>query len=203
MIREGQYINRSIVFIDTEIEPNNKRILDIGSVKNNGSLFHKPSLPEFIKFVKGSQFVCGHNILNHDLKYIGNAIKEAGVSTSNIIDTLFLSPLLFPTKPYHSLLKDDKLQTEERNNPLNDSIKTKDLFKDEIASFKQIDDTLKQIFYLLLNDKKEFYAFFRYIGYISSNSNIENLILTKFKNEICEQADLGKLIFENPIELAY
>ena len=203
MVRERQHINRSIAFIDTEIEPSSKVILDIGSVKDNGSIFHKPSVSEFVQFVKGSQFICGHNILNHDLIYIGSALKEAGVSSSNIIDTLFLSPLLFPTKPYHSLLKDDKLQTEERNNPLNDSIKTKDLFNDEVASFKHLDDTLKQIFYLLLNDKKEFYAFFRFVEYTSSSSDIESLIQTKFKNEICEQADLRKLIFENPIELAY
>ncbi|HWQ43658.1 MAG TPA: hypothetical protein VN456_16720 [Desulfosporosinus sp.] len=30
------------------------------------------------------------------------------------IDTLFLAPLLFPAKPYHKLLKDDKLQTEDQ-----------------------------------------------------------------------------------------
>jgi len=34
----------------------------------------------------------------------------------------------------HKLLKDDKLQTEDTNNPINDSIKAKDLFFDEIAA---------------------------------------------------------------------
>lgn len=43
----------------------------------------------------------------------------------NVIDTLYLSPLLFPHRPYHKLLKDDKLQTEEINNPLNDAKKAK------------------------------------------------------------------------------
>lgn len=45
----------------------------------------------------------------------------------------------FPAKPYHKLLKDDKLQTEDTNNPLNDSIKARDLFFDEIATFQQAD----------------------------------------------------------------
>lgn len=107
----------TIAFIDLEVEPKSRRILDIGSVKGDGSYFHKTSIPEFILFLKGTQFICGHNIFKHDIKYIGNALNDAGVNSANIIDTLFLSPLLFPTKPYHALLKDDKLQSEEMNNP--------------------------------------------------------------------------------------
>ena len=194
---------KSIAFIDTEIEPNSRKILDIGSVKGNGSSFHKTSVAEFIQFLKGTQFICGHNILNHDIKYIGNALNDAGVNSANIIDTLFLSPLLFPTRPYHALLKDDKIQSEDMNNPLNDSIKARDLFNDEISTFKQTNETLKQIFYLLLNDKKEFHSFFRFIEYTSARNDIEELIRQKFQNEICEQVDLKKIISEHPIELAY
>src|SRR5215467_6763916 len=128
---------KTIAFIDLEIEPNSEKILDIGSVKGDGSSFHKASVPEFIQFLNGIQFICGHNIFNHDIKFIGKALNDAGVNSANIIDTLFLSPLLFPTKPYHALLKDDKLQSEDKNNPLNDSIKAKDLFNDEVAAFKQ------------------------------------------------------------------
>lgn len=193
----------SIAYIDTEVDPKSRRILDIGCVKGDGSFFHKTSVPEFIQFLIGTQFICGHNIFNHDIKYIGKALNDARVNCANIIDTLFLSPLLFPTKPYHALLKDDKLQSEEMNNPLNDSIKAKDLLNDEIATFRQADESLKQIFYLLLNDKKEFQSFFRYIAYNSATADIERLIRLKFQNEICEQVDLATIISEKPIELAY
>ncbi|MBX2985931.1 MAG: RecQ family ATP-dependent DNA helicase [Bacteroidia bacterium] len=193
----------SIAFIDTEVEPKSRKILDIGSVKGDGSSFHKTSVAEFILFLNGTQFICGHNIFNHDIKYIGKALNDAGVNSANIIDTLFLSPLIFPTKPYHALLKDDKLQSEDSNNPLNDSIKARDLFNDEVAAFRQTDETLKQIFYLLLKDKKEFHSFFRFIAYTGVSTEIEQLIRQKFKNEICEQADLKKIISEYPIELAY
>ncbi len=101
------------------------------------------------------------------------------------------------------MLKDDKLQTEDANNPLNDSIKAKDLFFDEVAAFQHTDETLKQILYLLLNDKREFDSFFQFIEYTSSDTNLEKLILEKFASEICEQADLTKIISEHPIELAY
>lgn len=193
----------SIAFIDTEIEPKTGKILDIGSVRDDGSSFHKASVAEFILFLNGTQFICGHNIFNHDIKYIGKALNDAGVNSANIIDTLFLSPLLFPIKPYHALLKDDKLQSEDMNNPLNDSIKARDLFNDEVAAFKEADETLQQIFYLLLKDKKEFQAFFRFIAYANASKDIEQLIRQKFQNEICEHADLTKIISEHPIELAY
>ncbi len=194
---------KSIAFIDTEIEPKSRMILDIGGIKEDGNSFHSNSISDFIRFIKGTEFICGHNILNHDLKYLQNAIHDAGIVPSNIIDTLFLSPLLFPTRPYHALLKDDKLQTEDSNNPLNDSIKAKDLFFDEVAAFQQTNETLKQILYLLLNDKNEFRSFFNFITYTSNETNIEILIREKFLSEICENADIQKIISEHPIELAY
>jgi len=193
----------SIAFIDTEIEPKSKKILDIGAVKAAGNPFHSNSINNLTSFLRGTAFICGHNIFKHDLKYIQKAVDEAGINPSNVIDTLFLSPLLFPTRPYHALVKDDKLQSEDTNNPLNDSIKAKDLFFDEIAAFHQTDETLKQILYLLLNDKREFHSFFQFISYTSSESNLDKLIREKFHAEICNQADLTKLISENPIELAY
>lgn len=193
----------SITFVDTEIEPNSRKIVDIGSIRDDGATFHKASVIEFTQFLNGTRFICGHNILNHDIKYIGNALIDAGISFENIIDTLFLSPLLFPTKPYHALLKDDKLQSNDTNNPLNDAIKAKGLFYDEVAAFKYADETLKQIFYLLLKDQKEFQAFFRFIKYETIGADAEGLIRQKLRNQICEQVNLHKIIWENPIELAY
>ncbi len=193
----------AIAFIDTEVEPKSGKILDIGSVKNNGASFHKPSAAEFAHFLQGTQFVCGHNILNHDIKYIGKTLHDAGINPVNAIDTLFLSPLLFPTNPYHALLKDDKLQSEDANNPLNDAIKAKDLFYDEVTAFRQLDQTLQQIFCSLLGNQREFYGFFRLMAYVTTGAETEGLIRQKFKNEICEQADLARIITENPIELAY
>jgi ATP-dependent DNA helicase RecQ len=192
-----------VAFVDTEVDPRSLNILDIGSIRDDGDTFHKGSLPEFISFLTGTKFVCGHNIINHDIKYIGKELAEAGIETSNIIDTLFLSPLLFPTKPYHALLKDDKLQSDDTNNPLNDSIKARDLFYDEVSTFCQVDDNLKHIYYLLLKDKPEFRAFFWFIGYSCEETDLVKLITLKFKDEICEQAEFARIIETQPVELAY
>ena len=102
-----------ILFIDAEVTLNGKTINSIGAVTGGGLEKMFPSLPGFEKFLKngGYKYVCGHNILAHDLKFLGKTISACGIS--RVIDTLYLSPLLFPKKPYHRLVKDDKLKDEE------------------------------------------------------------------------------------------
>jgi len=193
----------SIVFFDTEVDPNSKKVLDIGAVKGNGATFHSFSAVNFFEFVKGSEYICGHNIINHDLKYVKNITDVFNTNGVKYIDTLYLSPLLFPKKPYHALLKDDKLQTDELNNPLNDSIKARDLLFDEVTAFQNEDDNLKQIYYELLKDKKEFAFFFKFIGYKASAIDIYKKIREKFHSQICEKADFENIVSKYPIELAY
>jgi len=192
-----------IAFIDTEIDPKSGRIFDIGCITDDENTFHSPSLGDFTQFLKGAKFICGHNIFNHDLKFIDGVLDILSFDRQNIIDTLFLSPLLFPSKPYHALLKDDKLQSDEQNNPLNDAIKARDLFYDEVASFRQTDDILKKIYFLLLNSSPMFHGFFKLNEYASAYLDTTPLIQSKFKNEICSNANLEQLVTENPIELAY
>ena len=113
-----------IVFIDTEVNPQTKKVADYGAVREDGAVLHSHSKADFDAFVSRCDVVCGHNIINHDLKYA--ALR----GNPTIVDTLFLSPLLFPKRPYHHLVKDDKLQVDELNNPVNDSMKARDLLND-------------------------------------------------------------------------
>lgn len=194
---------KSISFIDLEVNPKTNQILDIGGLNERGDTFHSRRTADFTKFITPSTFLCGHNIIKHDSKYINHEIKHAGFSSSEIVDTLFLSPLLFPKEPYHSLLKDDKLQTEELNNPVNDSLKAKDLFLDEVAAFNKLDEELKIIYYFLLKDKAGFEGFFQYCDFSSWEYDIEKRIISRFKEGICESTNLIKLISSKPIALAY
>ena len=193
-----------ITFIDTEVSLKEQVIRDFGGIMDNGNSFHSGSASDFISFISGSRFICGHNILNHDLKYLQTAFDNYGIPQFKVIDTLYLSPLLFPMRPYHHLLKDDKLQTEELNNPLNDSIKARDLFNDEVSAFNELDNSLKSIYYLLLKDKNEFQSFFEYISFkTGSSDNPENIIRQKFTNAICSNSKLADIIATHSIELAY
>jgi ATP-dependent DNA helicase RecQ len=193
---------KNIAFIDTEVDVKSKKLLDVGGITMNSSRIHSNSAKELRAFINGKDYLCGHNILKHDLPILEKALNHS-FSDIQTIDTLFLSPLLFPTKPYHALLKDDKLQTEELNNPLNDAIKARDLFNDEFSAFQELDKDLKQIYYALLADKREFSSFFNFIGYSFLNNDIFTLIERLFTNQICSNVSLESLVHNSPIELAY
>lgn len=191
----------SIVFIDSEIGMTDGKVMDLGAIRQDGACFHSASLQDFSAFLSGSDFICGHNIIHHDLNYIQrqhNIPIPAG-----IVDTLYLSPLLFPQRPYHALLKDDKLQADELNNPLNDAQKARKLFFDEVNAFSELRPNLGQIYYGLLNQFEEFKGFFAYIGYQPRPLNLPELIQAEFSGRVCEHADIRLLIAEHPIALAY
>lgn len=190
----------NIIFIDTEIEPTSKKVLDLGAVNRNWNKFHSPIQKDFSKFISNYEFICGHNIIEHDLKYINNLISNK--NNVSFIDTLYLSPLLFPNNPYHKLLKDDKLIADELNNPLNDAIKCMELLFDEVNTFNELSDRLKNIYYNLLINDTHFMGFFKYLGY-KNNIDLESNIKSEFCGKICENANLEKIIKENSVELAY
>ena len=194
---------KSIAYIDLEVQPKNGAILDIGGINDAGTVFHSKSIANFVNFLRGADYLCGHNIIKHDMKYLKPILDNYGITTENVIDTLYLSALLFPKKPYHALVKDEKLQADELNNPLNDSIKVKDLFADEILAFNHLEDSLKQIFLLLLQDQKEFRSFFQYLGYETRVEEPVSFIKKHFVSEICENADFSTFITEQPVALAF
>lgn len=196
---------RTVSFFDLEIDPNKNSILDIGCVRWDDSTFHESSVQKFTEFIKDSDFIAGHNVFKHDLKYIHQYLGAATFGSLKTIDTLYLSPLLFLSKPYHHLLKDDKLQVDELNNPLNDSIKAKHLFYDEVTAFQNIDDSLKKIFFNLLSDQEEFSCFFKYLNYANklSDEELESSIQSFFSKKVCDHANIGRLVGEAPTALAY
>ncbi len=194
---------KSIAFIDLEVQPDKEAILDLGAVGDSGGTFHSRSLSDFLAFIRDADYLCGHNIIRHDLSYLEAGFRETEIASENVIDTLYLSALLFPRKPYHALVKDEKLQTGELNNPLTDAIKSKELFFDEVEAFRSLGDTLKSIFSLLLSGQKEFGAFFRYMGYDTPSENPVEIVRSHFSSLICENADVGRLAEEHPIALAF
>jgi len=195
---------KAITFFDTEIDPRSKKILDIGGVKSDGNTFHSTSMKGFAEFLNNTDFICGHNIIRHDLKYMQEYLSSQGINHLKHIDTLFLSPLLFPTKPYHRLLKDDKIQTDELNNPVNDSQKAKDLFFDEITAFNILDESIKQIYFLLLQGQREFSYFFDYISFTyPKDVLVIKMIYEHFQHKFCSNTPIETFIIKYPIELAY
>lgn len=193
-----------ITFIDLEVDIKTKKIYDFGAINEKGKEFHQADAKKFIKFCSRSDFYCGHNIVSHDIKFINDyQFRGMDFNSTKIIDTLLLSTLLFPNKPYHYLIKEDKLKPEDSNNPLNDSKNSMKLFYEEVEAFNRLDVNIKDIYYLLLRKEIGFDGFFRYISYLPSKHDIESLIKESFSSVICDNSDLGDLINKHKIELAY
>ena len=190
-------------FIDLEIDGKG-RILDIGGVKN-GLSFHSARIPEFADFVSDCDCLCGHNIIEHDIKYLKPFLRKEYI----LIDTLYLSPLLFPQKPYHKLLKDDKILTEELNNPLNDSLKAQSLYEDEVRAFNALDKDFQQLYYDLLSEDSHFSGFFKSIEYVPSRKpfffrkSTADIFRELFKGKICEHANVESFVRDHKVECAY
>ena len=201
IVGSGDITMERIAFIDTEIQEETLKLLDIGVVRSDGVKLHNSMVNVFSTFVQDCTYIVGHNIVDHDLKYVGKYIYEKNPNYI-AIDTLYLSPLLFPMYPHHNLIKDDKILSESLNNPLNDALKSKDLFYDEVSAYKNIPLKLQQIYCSLLHDDKHFQGFFKYVE-TKTILDVENEIKTYFKDKICSNANLVSLIFNHPVELAY
>ena len=205
-----------IAFIDTEVGMDSRRVADYGAVRDDGATLHTHSESEFRDFVEGCDTICGHNIIGHDLNYLAELHLD---NHHSIVDTLYLSPLLFPRKPYHHLVKDDKLQVDELNNPVNDAIKSRDLFHDEVAAWQQLSPSRQAIYYHLLADTRPFRGFFQYLSRYHSDTQLFTQggtppsltqmlfatggFLPEYENKICHHANILAVARQYPIELAY
>ena len=187
-------------FVDVEVGIKDLRIRDIGALRWDGAVYHSANKRELTDFLNDVDFVCGHNIIHHDAKYLFGEKTDRWM----LVDTLYVSPLLFPEHPYHRLLKDDKLMSEQMNNPVNDCEKARDLLMDEMAQWERLSSRLKTIFTTLLQGQKEFEGF---LGFVNAKADkkemLAELIRSEYKGRICEHADLDGIILQQPCELAY
>lgn len=187
-------------FVDVEVGLKDKRIHDIGILRWDGAKYHSADKRAAISFLEDVDFVCGHNVIHHDIKYLlGDEVQRW-----QLVDTLYVSPLLFPERPYHHLLKDDKLMNEQMNNPVNDCEKACDLLMDEIAKWKALPDAHRFIYATLLRDVPEFAGFLAMVdAEVCDETTLVEHIHTAYDGRICRHADLAAIIEQQPVELAF
>lgn len=187
-------------FVDVEVGLKDKRIHDIGILRWDGAKYHSADKRAAISFLEDVDFVCGHNVIHHDMKYLlGDEVQRW-----QLVDTLYVSPLLFPERPYHHLLKDDKLMNEQMNNPVNDCEKACDLLMDEIAKWKALPDVHRFIYATLLRDVPEFAGFLAMVdGETCDETTLLEHIRTAYDGRICRHADLAAIIEQQPVELSF
>ena len=194
---------KKIAFIDLEVGGRGK-ILDLGAIKGEQS-FHSAKVADFVDFIGDCEYLCGHNIIEHDLTYLRPFLKK----DYKVIDTLYLSPLLFPMRPYHRLLKDDKIDSEELNNPLNDAMKARILYEDEADAFGRLPESLQLLYHDLTSDDIHFSAFFKSVDYSAGwrpyflRKPLSDSIRAALDGVVCESADIERFARKNGVECAY
>lgn len=200
-----------IVFVDLEVIEATEKIDDVGAVRANIPVKNMDNATEyrgsgtgmlkFMEFCAGASFLCGHNIVSFDSKYLEREGVE--LEKTRLVDTLLMSPICFPKKPYHRLVKDDKLIEDADNNPLNDAKKCMELYLDEVNEFYKLSENMRGIYYELLHEKKGFDGFFDSIYAKYDLVDVSSTIINEFDGKICSNSDVNGLIENYPVELAY
>lgn len=185
--------------VDVEVGLKDHKIHDIGAFRQDGATFHKASKEELFEFLHDTDYLCGHNIIHHDAKYL---FPDKDCRWT-LVDTLYVSPLLFPERPYHRLVKDDKLAADQMNNPVNDCEKARDLLLDEITRWNSLPDEQRKVFASLLKGKEEFDGFLSLVKAERVSWGLPGLIRRFYEGKICAHADVEMLIERYPCELAY
>ena len=85
----------------------------------------------------GAAFVLGHNVIAFDQPALSVLHPDLALHQLPLVDTLELSPVAFPQNPYHRLVKDYKLYTTTRNNPVRDAELAYELFLDQADALRQ------------------------------------------------------------------
>ncbi|SIQ81360.1 ATP-dependent DNA helicase RecQ [Aromatoleum tolulyticum] len=88
-------------------------------------------VPRLNALTEGAAFVLGHNVVAFDQPALAALHPELALHHLPLIDTLELSPVAFPQNPYHRLVKDYKLCTTTRNDPVRDAELAYELFVDQ------------------------------------------------------------------------
>ncbi|SFW64244.1 RecQ family ATP-dependent DNA helicase [Cellulophaga fucicola] len=189
-----------ILYLDIETNQQGK-IKDVGALFN-GQELHENKLEKLEVWINQAKYICGHNIVAHDIPLIEKVLGRNVFANKKIVDTLLWSPLLFSDNPYHKLVKGYKIVNDsEYNNPLSDCKLTKQLLIDELNRFDEIESNIKQVYGKLLANNNAYSGFLELINFQADYSLIDINIL--LKNKICDSSNIIKIEKHYPVELAY
>ena len=131
------------VFLDLETKQTGE-ILKIGAYWQDKVFYREgkfslhQALLDLDAEMADAECLTGHNVMEHDWKVLHDAAPELRIVNIPVLDTLLISPICFPENPYHHLVKDYKLVSESRNNPVEDSHLSEQLLGDEFKALSGI-----------------------------------------------------------------
>jgi len=192
----------NIAFLDIEVGTTSEKIDRLGYLSTKSAI-ESSSISEIknICLEDDIVYICGHNFVEHDAKFLEKTSFNQILKSAKIIDTLYLSMLLFPNKSTHKLDKPYKNnQINIENQPLGDSVLTKELFLFLNKEFNKLSLESQRVFYKLLRKDKHFSGFFSF-----KEINCEKFnTYKKISQSIVLNAKEYKLIEDKyPVELAF
>ncbi len=194
---------QNILFLDIETDRNGKPT-DFGAVYN-GQELHEKHTAQLEQWIAAANYICGHNIIAHDIPELKKLLGTDLFEGKTYIDTLLWSPLLFAQNPYHKLVKGYKIVNDgEVNNPLSDCKLTRNLLIDELNAFDKLAAADQQVFYQLLGDSSSFNVFFEFVNLKNdTHTNYPIVFKTLLENQVCSFTDFSIYERQHPIDLAY
>ena len=86
-----------ILYIDIETNKQGK-IGDVGAIFN-GQELHEKQLTKLESWIQQAEYICGHNIVAHDIPMLEGVLGNEIFQNKKIIDTLLWSPIIFNNNP--------------------------------------------------------------------------------------------------------
>ena len=194
-----------ILFLDLEVNKSTGKVEEIGFIFGEEE-YRGKSLEPLIAAVNRAKYICGHNILDHDINVLKNYPGASAVSGLSVIDTLYLSPLFRPNLKTHSLGKDYQLSTPLKNDPLADARLAKGLLEELMEKFLALETVEREIFQSILTGQGPFASFLEICSAefrIPSRTRLVDSVLVAFSSSICAHSSLDRILDLFPVELAY
>ena len=145
---EDNLFSPCCISLDLEVSRDGGRIHAIGAVRADTGhrLLHSggrlaAALVKLDDLAAGASFILGHNLIAFDLPHLAAAKPNLRLLKLPAVDTLRLSPLAFPSNPYHHLVKHYQgggLKRGRVNDPELDSRLALEVFGDQQRALKEM-----------------------------------------------------------------
>ncbi len=196
------------LFLDLEVTQKD-RIAEIGLVAGEATL-RTESLREAAAFIERKRgklrFLCGHNLVDFDDRYLTHSSLSSLLSDLVRIDTLSVSTLFFSEKTFHKLPKAYKNEDNFKNNPLKDAQLTRELFEKSQKKFLSLPKHLQNSLYTLTYFHKKFAGFYETLPKLPEKleaSVLQAILMKIYEGIFVDEPALKEAISEQPVELAY
>jgi ATP-dependent DNA helicase RecQ len=147
------------LFFDLEYNPKLQKVREYGYILGEEQVRDKDPAKLETASDKAS-FIVGHNVLRHDAPILKQYFS-IDFPSIKVLDTLMLSSLLFPQKPYHKLRKEYLQNEEEPSNPLKDAELCRNLLEDCIKKWEEYPWQLRYLLFQFLKKEPGFSPFFQ------------------------------------------